>query len=177
MLVDFEKCLIYGDYESIGGAEHWDDINAEYLKLIKDEGAIQMIYQVVNMHKVDHYIARISMLLENICLVYSEGIADMIRQEFKYPLTQESYANDCKKISNQLKTKAIERDRLLKDIEKSKDGENGDKIDGTYFDTALERYSAIRGFSVTKQEITTQQFCIKMRELNEYIKEQNKNAR
>ncbi len=177
MLVDFERCLIYNDYSSIGGVENWDSINAEYLKLIKDEGAIQMIYQVVNLHKIDHYIARITMLLENLCLNYSAEISDMLREEFKFPLTPETYAEDCKKISNQLKTKSIERDRLLTEIEKSKDGENGDKIDGTYFDTALERYSAIRGFSVTKQQITTQQFCIKMRELNDYIKEQNKDAR
>lgn len=178
LLIDFERCLVYSDFSALGAgteaeiAERWDNIYSEYLTLIQDDGAIQMITKVAEMHRCDHIIARVSMLLENLCIRYNPEICDMLREEYPFHLTEETYAEDCQKISNQLRTKAMERDRVLKEIEQNETGDDGEPIDGTYFDVALERYRAIRGYYVGKRTVTVQEFCIMMRELKQQVNKQ-----
>src|ERR1044072_897148 len=72
MLCDFERCLIYGDYSSLGSgtpddiAERWDNIYAEYTTLMQDDGVIQMIYQLSQVQRNELHISRISMLINQL---------------------------------------------------------------------------------------------------------------
>lgn len=172
LLATFERCLIYGDLSVLGDASPeerqrcWEQVFTEYITLIRDDGAIQMLLQTTIVHEANLHIALVTALLLALESMYNERIAGMIREHYDFRLTKDTYKKDIERIATLVKQKALDRDEALKAIEEyGQNQEDGEKIDGTYFDVALVRYSAIRGYRVSKREVTVQEFCIMMREL------------
>ena len=181
MLIDFEQCLLYDNYTSLNGnseqetASIWERVYAEYLTLIGDNTIVSRVYQIATLNKFTLKINRVTMLLWFMELGYNTTIADMLREEFKnVPLTPDNYKADCKRINNLMMQDRMYRDRARKAIENASNEAQSTEIDKAYFDSALIAFGSVMGFHKSKREISTQEYCIMMRELNRAISQKQK---
>ena len=154
--------------------EAWDKIYGEYLHLMGETKTIELLYKMSRLNALKSRLSRMFEAIRAIRVAHHPIIVKIFKEEgYKFSYSPETLISDLSKTERLLIRDRIEHDKLEREIEKEKNADVSDKKNTNYFSEALIQYETCFKVFIEKSKISVADFCLRMKQMRDYIDQQN----